>query len=414
MNHVGGAKILYISYDGMTDPLGRSQVLPYLAGLAARGHRITILSCEKPRESGQAAEVARICNEAGIEWRPIAYHKNPPIFSSIYDAAMLTRRARKLHRERGFDIVHCRSYIPALAGLSLKHRFNVRFLFDMRGFWADERAEGGSWRKDHPIFGRIYRFFKDKERIFLADADHVVSLTRNARTEIEEHMLPPGSDRPISVIPCCVDFGHFALVSANLRKAGRESLGIDPDRNVLAYLGSLGGNYMLDEMLLFFRAYKERRPGSLFLFISRDDPAMIRAAAAARDIRADEVMIVSATRDQVPSFLCAADAGIAFKQPSFSAKACSPTKIGEMLAVGVPIAANTGVGDVDAVLADTRAGVIVDRFDGEAIAKAADDLLAIGCDRAAIRAGAKRWFDLAEGIEQYDRIYRSLRQPIIV
>ena len=41
--------VLYISYDGMTDPLGQSQVLPYLKGLSNRGHRITILSCEKQR-----------------------------------------------------------------------------------------------------------------------------------------------------------------------------------------------------------------------------------------------------------------------------------------------------------------------------------------------------------------------------
>ncbi len=31
--------ILYISYDGMTDPLGQSQVLPYLKGLAKKGYK---------------------------------------------------------------------------------------------------------------------------------------------------------------------------------------------------------------------------------------------------------------------------------------------------------------------------------------------------------------------------------------
>src|SRR4051794_20204501 len=48
--HAGSpmTSVLYITYDGLTDPLGRSQVLPYLTGLAERGHRITVLSCEKP------------------------------------------------------------------------------------------------------------------------------------------------------------------------------------------------------------------------------------------------------------------------------------------------------------------------------------------------------------------------------
>ena len=40
--------VLYISYDGLTDTLGRSQVLPYLCGLSDKGHQITVLSCDKP------------------------------------------------------------------------------------------------------------------------------------------------------------------------------------------------------------------------------------------------------------------------------------------------------------------------------------------------------------------------------
>ena len=40
-------KILFLSYDGMTDPLGQSQVIPYLEGLSKSGYGITILSFEK-------------------------------------------------------------------------------------------------------------------------------------------------------------------------------------------------------------------------------------------------------------------------------------------------------------------------------------------------------------------------------
>ena len=40
------ANILYLSYDGMTDPLGQSQVLPYLAGLSKKGFRFHLISFE--------------------------------------------------------------------------------------------------------------------------------------------------------------------------------------------------------------------------------------------------------------------------------------------------------------------------------------------------------------------------------
>ena len=40
-------RVLYISYDGLTDPLGQSQILPYLQHLAKESYQFTILSFEK-------------------------------------------------------------------------------------------------------------------------------------------------------------------------------------------------------------------------------------------------------------------------------------------------------------------------------------------------------------------------------
>ena len=41
------SRILFISFDGLLEPLGQSQILPYLRGLATRGVAITVLSFEK-------------------------------------------------------------------------------------------------------------------------------------------------------------------------------------------------------------------------------------------------------------------------------------------------------------------------------------------------------------------------------
>ena len=91
------ARVLYLSYDGMTDPLGRSQVLPYLTGLAALGHEITLVSFEKPGRSAEERErVEAICGEAGIAWHPLRYHKRPPILSSVWDVVAMRRAAARL------------------------------------------------------------------------------------------------------------------------------------------------------------------------------------------------------------------------------------------------------------------------------------------------------------------------------
>jgi len=39
--------ILYLTYDGLTDQLGQSQILPYIIGLTKIGYHFSIISAEK-------------------------------------------------------------------------------------------------------------------------------------------------------------------------------------------------------------------------------------------------------------------------------------------------------------------------------------------------------------------------------
>jgi glycosyltransferase involved in cell wall biosynthesis len=403
------APILYLSYDGLTDPLGRSQVLPYLIRLAGRGHDIVILSCEKPAAHARdGAAVEQLCREAGLRWHPLTYHKQPPVLSTLYDLAMLRRAAVRLHRRHRFGLSHCRSYIPAAVGLHLKRRFGVPLLFDMRGFWPEEKTEGKSWNLANPVFRLVYRDFKRLESQLLERSDAIVSLTHAGKDELLRRAELRGEDERVSVIPCCVDFGHFPPADAALRKAARAELGIAGEASLLAYLGSLGGNYMLGEMLDFFRIYRQRHPGARFLFVTHSDPEAIRSLARKRGIHDAELVIRSASRDEVPAMLAAADTGIAFKQPSFSAQGCSPTKMGEMLAAGLPFIANSGVGDVAEIIAATGGGVAIDEFSDAAYAAALDRLGESPTTGEERRTKALAWFDVELGVERYDQIYRKL------
>jgi hypothetical protein len=185
-------------------------------------------------------------------------------------------------------------------------------------------------------------------------------------------------------------------------------LAIPENTRVLAYLGSLGGNYLLDEMLDFFLAFRAHSAGARFLFVTHSDPDPIRRAARERGIGDAELVIRSASRDEVPTMLAAADAGIAFKQPSFSAQGCSPTKMGEMLAVGLPFIGNAGVGDVAEIIGRTGTGVAVEQFTDKSYFRALDQLDQSTMSPAERRESALACFDVELGIERYDRIYRKL------
>lgn len=403
------ANVLYVTHDGVTDPLGRSQVLPYLIGLSRMGHTITILSCEKPaRLQSDGDGIREICAEAGIDWQPAPYHKSPPVLSSIYDARILGRRAERLHRERSFDIVHCRSYMASIAGFRLARRHGVRFVFDMRGFWPDEKVEGGAWPLRNPLYWCIYRHFKKLEARFLARADHIVSLTEEGKREL--HTRPQLAHDPsrITVIPCCVDFDHFPLISSHERAAGRTLLGIPANARVVAYLGSIGSWYMLDEMLDFFRVYIGRHPAAALLFVTRDDPEAIHSAADARGVPPERIIVRSASREDVPRLMGAADLGLFFIRPVFSKKASSPTKMGEMLALGLPIVTNAGVGDVAAVVEATDCGVALQGFNDADYAAAIERVEAMTIVPERQRERALAWFDLEEGVRRYAAVYEKI------
>lgn len=98
-----------------------------------------------------------------------------------------------------------------------------------------------------------------------------------------------------------------------------------------AYLGSIGTWYMLLEMLDCVAVQREREPGAVLLFVTRDDPAPIRAAAAAHGIPDAVLRIKPASRAEVPLLLAAADYGLFFIRPTFSKLGSSPVSLANCL-----------------------------------------------------------------------------------
>ena len=165
---------------------------------------------------------------------------------------------------------------------------------------------------------------------------------------------------------------------------------------------------MVAEMFAFFRVQLERDPAAIFLIVSRESAAEIGAAAQAHGVPAGRIIVRPASREDVPRLMAAADYGLFFIQPVFSKKASSPTKMGELLALELPMITNGGVGDVAENIAETGAGVVVQRFDDDAYRAALDQLTSLRPDMKRWREVSRKLFDLETGVERYDAIYREL------
>ncbi|MEO6583930.1 MAG: glycosyltransferase [Ferruginibacter sp.] len=401
-------KILYITYDGLTDPLGQSQILPYLKGLASHGYEFTILSFEKKdRFQKEQNIIKKLTGESNIRWVPLWFTSKPPLLSKFYDALQMRKKAVELQRQYRFDMVHCRSYIAADVGLFLKRKFGVKFFFDMRGFWADEKKDG-SWNVSNPVFKRVYKYYKKKEAQYLHNADYIISLTEAGKNEMM-HWPSYNKNVPLKVIPCCADMDHFSLTSKEQKKQSRKELKISETSLVISYLGSIGTWYMLDEMLLFFKQIKLKYADAKFLILTHSTPALIYSKASLLKIDASDFLIKEVSRGDVPKLIKASDINLSFIKPVYSKISSSPTKLGEVLSMGIPVICNSGVGDVEKIIEKTGGGYVLHEFNEKEFSKAINMIPSLlEKNPQEIRSNAEGIYDLKKGIEHYRQSYQAV------
>ncbi len=392
--------VLYISYDGMLEPLGQSQVLSYLRHLAV-DREIHLISFEKADDWGNTSireNLARDISGMGIVWHPLRYHKRPSALATAWDIACGIIVGLWLVLRHHLRIVHARSYVASVVALALKRLTGVKYLFDMRGFWADERLDGGLWPRE----GRMYRVAKWFERRFLLAADHVVSLTQAAVAEIQRFPYLADGRMPLfSVIPTCADLTRFMPAQSRNAAGGF----------VLGYVGSAGTWYLFDEVAACFAELLSLRPDARLRIVNRGEHAYIRERLAAAGVPAAAVELTSATHAEVPGLMARMDAGIFFIKPVFSKQASAPTKLAEFLGCGVPCLGNDGVGDMADVLEGEAVGIVLRSFDSAALLRGLNELLVLAAlpqTSERCRAAAHKHFSLQEGVRRYSLIYAQL------
>ena len=328
-----------------------------MTGLANQGWKFSVVSFEK--------EMKDIDLHENISWHPLQYHKSPPILSSLYDIGRLHIKAKSLARENSIGIVHCRGYITSLAGLHLKIKYGLKFIFDMRGFWVDEKLESGNWSS--PIFRPVYNYFKKKEKQFITNADRIISLTHAGKN----YLISTFSVEPdrIQIIPTCVDFSQFQRTSISERNLLREELGIQKDAYVFLYSGSLGGNYPVELLMQYYKKISKGYENARLLVVCKQ-PDLLKEYP--------EVVTKSANRKEMPGYLSAGDAGIIFYKTGFSNIGRCPTKYAEYVGCGLKVHYLESYGDLSTYTPEM----------------------------------AEEYFDLNKGVKKYDKVYKEIAKGL--
>lgn len=392
-------KILYISYDGITDPIGQSQIVPYIRGLSRKNACFTVLTFEKKIDHDAATET--LGNE--IRWRKLRYHKNPPIISTLYDTINGTIKGISILAKEKIRIIHARGYVSAGIALILKQIFGAKFIFDMRGMWAEEKVDAGIWKKD----GLWYKITKYFEKMFFLNAEEIIVLTHNFKKTVSKP--PYVKHTNVDVIPTCTDTNQFL---PNVPISTNRGLGLNA-KFTLIYLGSLGTFYGLEEMIGFFSVIsKHYTDNPLFLILTNNPSSSIHELMRLKKIPKENYMIKHMPYRELKEILPTANVSLMFYKRILSGAGCCPTKFGESLACGLPVIINSGIGDTEEIIRKEKVGVVVNEFSDTAYNKAAvhmSELLSEGdALRQRCRAAADKYFSLADGTEKYWQVYQKL------
>jgi len=393
------ARVLYVSYDGMSEPLCESQVIAYLE-LLTDENTIHIASFEKPADFDDPAIMASVrdrLSKAGIGWTSMRYHNWPSVPATSYDILHGQAVVLALARTLRADIVHVRSYIPALMALPALRVLGAKLLFDIRGFWPDERVDGGLWPKD----GALFRTAKWLERKLFRAADHIVTLTQASVPLIEDFGYWDTTAPPVTVIPTCTNLDFFA--PSPVPRWGSPF--------IVGYVGSFGTWYLLEETLRLFGAIRAEQPDARMLIVNRNEHDEVSEAAANVGIDAALIEISGSSHRDVPQRIHRMHCATALIRPCYSKISSAPTKLAEYLGCGVPCVGNTGVGDMQMILEGRSVGVAMQSFDCEAMQNAARRIIAMAREpdiAVRCRNAALDFFSLRFGVEAYRAIYRDL------
>ena len=317
-------RILYLTYDGLLDPLGQSQVLAYIKPLQTQGFRFTIISFEKEdRSLSDRMQLRENLEKCGINWYPLKFRTKSGFKKFLYHIITGAIQVRKICKKYSYDLIHLRGFVPAFI---YKLSFVTKpYIYDYRSFTVYEWAEAGQINKV------VFLFFKLIDSWALKGVSGLVTLEPGAQSHVNDLYTIPKV--PSEIIRTSTDCKRYISNTA---------------KNISCYyrLVHLGGAmfpYQIDKVLDFVYKLSGGIPNISITFINDGQHDKIKQVVSESLIDQSLVTIESVNHQDIPKKLSEFDAGLVFIEASQSRKVCSPTKLGEYLAAGLPILAGKGI-----------------------------------------------------------------------
>ncbi len=353
----GGARLLYVSFEGLPKTVFDAQVVGFLRAMAARGLIFDLFVFERLGSAWQSRDRnARRLAELRAVWGgrvfhvPFATKHEFPLAVSAFILALAPDLARRRRL-----VLHCRGlYSALLAALVKQLSRNVFFVYDVRGDTEAEyryRTSDGNSRLS--LRGLELRLLRWAEGVVLRRADYIlcVSAALQDRLRIRWRLEGKKSD----VVPTCVESALFRF-DPEVRFNTRRALGF-AGRTVLVYAGSMYPWQRVDQATQLTSRLRTAVPNLHFLCITPDlNEARV---VLSRSLPGDAYTLQHVAHAEMPQYLMASDVGVLIRERHPLNEVACPTKFGEYLMCGLPVVVTDGIGDVSDLVRREDLGVVL-------------------------------------------------------
>lgn len=335
-------EIIYISHDGILDPLGQSQIFQYI-NVLSKEYNFYLITLEKKHNLNDKKKLDNLFNkflEKNINWKYFQFENI--FFLKIFNFFRVLWYLFSLFLRKKIKIIHIRSYLPGFYIIPLKLCFNFKLIFDMRGFLPEEKVD----RLHKSFFNYKYIFLKIIEKLLLNYSNEIVTLTYKSKKILKKKFKI--NKKNITVIRTCVNTSIFKPINKN-----NSSL-------VIGYIGNLYGAYNILPIIETFSKLIEIDKNIILKIYTKEEKKNIKNYFLMKNIPNKNYSIESVDNDELIKIVPCFDIGVFNLNKNYSIQASFPTKIGEFLASGVPIVCNNFNEDIEKILSINKIGLIVD------------------------------------------------------
>lgn len=405
--------ILIFAYYSFKDPVFQSAVLPYFLNFPNKDHyRFILVTFEHEKfvlTLLEKEQITRGLASNNIEWIQNKWRsgKFKPI-KKLYDLITGVFKTMGLVKKyqvtcvysEGFPGAVIAHYVSRLTG-----RPHIVHTFEPH---TDYMIEGGTWKKTswEAILLRKFETLVAKKAAVLMTATQAMIDIWQKKTKAQFYR-----------VPSCVDIKHFRF-NEEERNALRKKYNILENEVVFVYLGKFGGMYVENELLDFFKEVNFSQKKSSYSFrlmiLTPDKKEKIENLISQSGMEMKQFIIESLTREQVPSYLSAADIAFSGVRQYPSKRFCSPIKHGEYLACGLPVIVPDGISDDYLLLRENGIGWCLPAFTKEAYTETVQKIFAEWCweKQSGYRQRTREFVIRDRNVEEYQPLYEKIFSKI--